>query len=274
MRHQVCVLRGLFRVVALLRQHAPPADLCSFVLAHRSSSLGRAFPTLFDAVSGLLSSDLSPSFRGVALRSVEAERAHDSVQTMCLGPTCQCESVLRQRQAAWDDLRRGQSGRRQAVGSRAVSSRVVACPRGAARGRAVGVRVPRYVAYPSDEAKKYRCAGPCGCTPGAPCRSYCEGLLSTPPRYMRKPRNCTPPPGTHTKGMFRQVWAGSGQVSVCQVRRRAEGGGEGGRFPGSPSPLLGRPGPLVKKPSPPHPPAPHRRAAERYRTACTQRTTT
>lgn len=218
-RHQLCVLRGLLRVVALLGQHVPQADLCTFVLAYRYSALGRSFPTLFSAWSGLLSP--APSFNGVGLRSVATETAHDPIQTMCLGPTCQCDSILRQRQAAWEGARQGRGrGRGRGLGragdAHAVPARVVPCPWGAAHGRTIGVRVPRYVAYPSDEAKRYRGKGPCGCAPGSPCKSYCDGLLSTSPRYSRKDRVFKTPPGMDTKAMFRKVWTND-SVSVCRV---------------------------------------------------------
>ena len=52
-------LRGLLRVVCLLRQYASDADLCNMVHAWRWAELGRAFPTLFAALPTLLSSPAS-----------------------------------------------------------------------------------------------------------------------------------------------------------------------------------------------------------------------
>ena len=55
-------LRGLLRVVSLLRQHVPEDDLSSLVKAYGCGSTGRCFPTLFDALPELLAS--MPTFRG------------------------------------------------------------------------------------------------------------------------------------------------------------------------------------------------------------------
>lgn len=55
-------LRGLFRVVALLRQHVPFDDLINLVSAFRWSALGRCFPTLFHAAPNLLAQ--TPSYGG------------------------------------------------------------------------------------------------------------------------------------------------------------------------------------------------------------------
>ena len=57
-------LRGLLRVVSLLRQHVPEDDLVSLVKAYGCGSMGRCFPILFDALPELLAS-ITPTFRGL-----------------------------------------------------------------------------------------------------------------------------------------------------------------------------------------------------------------
>ena len=52
-------LRGLLRVVCLLRQYSSDADLSNMVHAWQWADLGRAFPTLFAALPMLLSSPAS-----------------------------------------------------------------------------------------------------------------------------------------------------------------------------------------------------------------------
>ena len=52
-------LRGLLRVVCLLRQYASDADLGNMVQAWQWAELGRAFPALFAALPMLLSSPAS-----------------------------------------------------------------------------------------------------------------------------------------------------------------------------------------------------------------------
>lgn len=227
-RQQLPALRGLFRVVSLLRQHVPVADLCKLVAAYRWSALGRCFPTLFEAVPNLFAQP--PTYGGVELQLVQAVQQHDSLRTMCLGPSCQCDSRLRQHLAVWADLLapgargrpppQGQEGNPQALCPAAVAcppgTGAVACPPGTGTGRLAGVSVPRYVAFPSDEAKRYRCAGPCSCTRERPCPRYCAGLLSTPPRFTQRPRAPRPPAGINMTGLFRHTWSNT-NASVCQV---------------------------------------------------------
>ena len=55
-------VRGLLRVVSLLRQHVPENDLVSLVKAYGCGPMGRCFPTLFAALPGLLAG--IPAFRG------------------------------------------------------------------------------------------------------------------------------------------------------------------------------------------------------------------
>ena len=56
-------MRGLLRVVALLRQYAPVSDLCNLVAAFRWTAMGRCFPTLFDALPTILAE--KPTYAGI-----------------------------------------------------------------------------------------------------------------------------------------------------------------------------------------------------------------
>ena len=55
-------VRGLLRVVPLLRQHVPEDDLVCLVKAHSCGPMGRCFPTLFAALPELMTR--TPTFRG------------------------------------------------------------------------------------------------------------------------------------------------------------------------------------------------------------------
>ena len=163
------------------------------------------------------------SSRGVELDVLDSS---DRRKTMCLGPGCQCESILQHRQKLHDDSMRkggkGGKGKGQRKGGKggglSPSWVAAACPR---LGR--DVRVPKWVAYSSIRVQ----GCPCQCKPGqSGCQSYCEGLLSTPPRFLTRPQNPMPPPGTDLRSMFRGTLRTCScpspihQVSRCQILHR------------------------------------------------------
>lgn len=131
----------------------------------------------------------------------------DSVKTMCLGPSCQCDSILHEATARWDAH----------IGGHADAGRVDGTPINTTmvqtRWRPVPVRLPSWVGRHSSGMSP---AGACGCTRGAPCSSFCTGLLDTPARYTLRSRQLNIPGGLDITSRFRHAWTDI-NASVCQV---------------------------------------------------------
>jgi hypothetical protein len=133
-------------------------------------------------------------FSALAIVGAELTLPHksDLATKMCLGPTCQCESRVRR---AW-----------------ALHRSPAACP--------PTERSPVYVQFKGEEAGRYRGHGPCKCSPQSSCNGPCEGLLSTAPRFVIRPRLPKFPPRFSGARCFRKVWTHE-VLSVCQVSHDA-----------------------------------------------------
>ena len=136
----------------------------------------------------------------------------DPVETMCLGPTCQCDSIVREATARWDaHLRPAPGGRRRAgVGRDAgnpINTTMVQT-----RWRPAPVKLPSWVGRSPGGLSP----AACGCTREAPCKGFCAGLLDTPARYTLRDRQLQSPPGFDMTSRFRHAWS-RGIASVCQT---------------------------------------------------------
>ena len=89
--------RSLLRVLVLLRQHAPHADLMNMLAAFGRLAWLRRLHSFLAAAPDLLKE--APTFNGVMLL-VPAEPM-DSSQSMLLGPHCQCKRKEEKHEATW-----------------------------------------------------------------------------------------------------------------------------------------------------------------------------